>query len=314
MGGKKDAADGKCVIRGGANRERFAVHETREKPAKKKSAAIRRWRRRLFSLVWGYLLLVIIMMFLERSLIFFPTREGDWNPDWFTFEDAHFTAPDGVRLHGWYLEHDNPRAVILFAHGNGGNQSHRAPMLEKLRREMRATVMIFSYRGYGKSEGRPDEPGILADARAARAWLANRAGVAEREIVLMGRSLGGGVAVDLAARDGARALILESTFTSLPDTAAHHYPWLPVRWVMRTRLDSISKIKNYHGPLLQSHGTGDTIVPFELGRHLFDAAPSPEKQFVTLPGLDHNDPQTDVFYQALDAFLESIAARETAAE
>src|SRR5690606_21254788 len=103
----------------------------------------------------------------------------------------------------------------------------------------------------GRSEGVPSEQGILADARAARQWLAQRAGVREQDIVLMGESLGGGVMVDLAASDGARALILENTFTSLPDVAAFHYPWLPVRTLMRTRFDSLSKIGNYHGPLLQ---------------------------------------------------------------
>ena len=114
----------------------------------------------------------------------------------------------------------------LFLHGNAGNITHRDDRLLTLRR-LGFSVLMLDYRGYGRSEGSPSEKGVLLDARAARAWLAQRAGVAEQEIVLWGESLGGGVAVDLAAKDGARGLILESTFTSLPDMAAHHYRWLP---------------------------------------------------------------------------------------
>src|SRR5208283_3409033 len=115
------------------------------------------------------------------------------------------------------------------------------------------SVLVFDYRGYGKSEGKPDEPGVLADARAARTWLAQKSGVAENRVVLMGESLGGAVAVDLAA-DGARALILENTFSSMADVAAFHYPWAPVRLLMRTQFNSAAKIRSYRGPVFQSHG------------------------------------------------------------
>jgi fermentation-respiration switch protein FrsA (DUF1100 family) len=121
----------------------------------------------------------------------------------------------------------------------------------------------------------------------------------------MGRSLGGAVAVDLAAEGGARALILESTFSSLTDVAAHYYPWLPVRRMMRTRFDSAAKIGSYHGPLLQTHGDADTIIPLPFGRRLFEAAPGP-KQFITFPGLDHNDPQPEHYYDRLRDFLDAL--------
>src|SRR5581483_1114172 len=149
------------------------------------------------------------------------------------------------------------------------------------------------------------EQGILADARAARAWLAQRVGIVERDIVLIGRSLGGGVMVDLAATDGARALILESTYTSLPDVAAMHYPWAPVRWLMRTRLDSINKIGRYRGPLLQSHGDWDEVIPFELGERLHAAANAP-KQFFTIPRGTHNNMPPAKYYDALDQFIETL--------
>ncbi len=265
-----------------------------------------RWGRLLWICLRTCLILALLLMFFERSLIFFPSAEGQWQPDWLAYEDAWFEAEDGVRLHGWFLPHENPRAVVLFAHGNAGNLTHRTLTVAQLRKRHGVSLLVFDYRGYGRSAGQPDEPGILADARAARLWLAQRAGVAEADIVLMGRSLGGGVAVDLAARDGARGLILESTFTSLPDVAAVHYRWLPVHWLMRTRLDSLSKIASYHGPLLQSHGDADRIIPYALGKRLFDTAPSTKKRFVTIPHGDHNDPQSPEYDQALDAFLDEL--------
>jgi fermentation-respiration switch protein FrsA (DUF1100 family) len=151
----------------------------------------------------------------------------------------------------------------------------------------------------------------LADARAARAWLAKRTGVSESQIVLMGESLGGGVMVDLASQDGARALILDSTFSALPDVAAHHYRWLPVRWLMRNRFDSLAKIGAYRGPLLQMHGDADTIIPLTIGQRLFEAANEP-KRFVVLPGHDHNDVRPHEFYAALDAFVAELPSTAAA--
>jgi len=276
---------------------------------------MRVFRRCAVYVLVAYLALLLFLMFFEESLIFVPAKypDGDFQPPGLAFEDAHFTAADGTRLHGWYLERRDAIAVLLFAHGNAGNLTHRADVLRVLHQHLPATVMIFDYRGYGRSEGTPTEEGILQDARAARAWLARRAGIAEAQIVLLGRSLGGAVMVDLATRDGARALILEGTFTSLPDVGAYHYPWAPVRLLMRTRLDSLAKIGNYHGPLLQSHGDADRIVPYELGRRLHDAVPGAAKKFLRIPAGDHNDPQPGWYYDELRAFLRGLDDRPAAA-
>jgi uncharacterized protein len=245
---------------------------------------------------------------LEESVVFHPNRypEGDWQPRGLDVEDARFESADGTRLHGWFIERENPRAVVLFCHGNGGNVATWGDELRTLHDRVGVTAFSFDYRGYGRSEGVPTEEGVLADGRAARHWLANRLGIPESEIVVMGRSLGGAVAIDLAT-DGARGLVIESTFTSMPAVGHAMFPLLPMRSVMQTQFDSLSKIKKYHGPLLQSHGTGDRLLPYAMGRELFNAANAPKK-FIAIPNGDHQDPQTPEYYAALDAFLDSLPA------
>jgi len=260
------------------------------------------WRAGRILLIVYFLVLLAMMVF-ENSLIYFPTKfpEGNWAPQGISVEDAWFTAADGTKIHGWYVPHKQPQAVVLFCHGNAGNITHRADIIRALNDRVGVSVLVFDYRGYGKSEGKPDEPGVLADARSARTWLAQKAGLAENQIVLMGESLGGAVAVDLAA-DGARALILENTFSSVPDVAAFHYPWAPVRLLMRTQFDSAAKIRVYHGPLYQSHGDRDTIVPLRFATRLFDVANEP-KHFLLIEGSDHNDPRMPQYYDKLREFL-----------
>lgn len=285
-----------------------------DKPLSGQNATSSLWRR-LWSSVWrivrvvllAYIIVAVVAMVFEESLIYFPSvyPQGDWNPEGLRFEDAWFQAADGTRLHGWYVPKKNARAAVLFCHGNGGNLTHRAIILRLLHERVGVSVLIFDYRGYGRSEGKPSEQGVLSDALAARAWLAAREKIPETGVVLMGESLGGAVAVDLAARDGARALILESTFSSLPDVAAYHYPILPVRWAMRSQFDSVGKIGEYHGPLFQAHGDADTIVPLQFGERLFDAANEP-KQFLRVPGHDHNDLMPASYFDAVADFLEKV--------
>jgi fermentation-respiration switch protein FrsA (DUF1100 family) len=243
---------------------------------------------------------------LEESVVFHPSRypEGNWQPEGLQFEDAWFRSEDGTKIHGWFVPHEKPRAVVLFCHGNGGSVATWVDALRTLQDRAGVSVMSFDYRGYGRSEGTPTETGIFADARAARRWLATRVGIPEKQIVMMGRSLGGAVAIDLAT-DGARGLIIESTFTSMPEVGHAMFPWLPMRTIMQTQFDSLSKIHEYHGPLLQSHGTADRLLPYGMGLQLFEAANQPKK-FISIPGGDHQDPQTPEYYAALDAFLDAL--------
>lgn len=244
----------------------------------------------------------------ERWLVFPAPRkkQGDWNPTNLDFTDVSFTADDGTQLHGWFVEHPQPRATILYCHGNGEHVANLTNRLRVLHDIIGVSVFAWDYRGYGHSKGQPHENNVINDARNAQLWLAEQTQTAPADIVLFGRSLGGAVTVALAAEYPTHGLILDRTFSTLADAATYNFPWLPVRLIMRNRFASIEHIQNYHGPLFQMHGTADNIVPLCQGEQLFDAAPSKAKQFLKIADWDHNSPLPIECHQALIEFLDGI--------
>jgi fermentation-respiration switch protein FrsA (DUF1100 family) len=243
---------------------------------------------------------------IDELLLFFPARypSGNWAPSDLRFEDVWFSAPDKTRLHGWFCPCDNPRATVLIAHGNAGHVASRASWLKHLQSNVRVSSFMFDYRGYGRSEGVPTVEGVLQDARAARAKLCELARVRDSEMLLMGESLGGAVAVQLAAESAPRGLVLQSTFSSLTDVADVHFPRLS--WLVPPgKLDSVSQIARYCGPLLQSHGAADRTIPLTCGEKLFRAAHEP-KTFVTIPGAGHDNWLTPEYLTRLDEFLTRL--------
>jgi uncharacterized protein len=243
---------------------------------------------------------------IDELLLFFPSKypNGDWSPKNLNFQDVYFEAADKTRLHGWYCPCQNARAILLMAHGNAGHVASRAAWLRYLQTKAKVSVFMFDYRGYGRSEGTPSVQGALQDALAARAKLCELAAIKETEMLLMGESLGGAIMVDMAARAAPRGLILQSTFSSLKDVAAVHYPRLA--WLVpQTKLNSLSLIPSYRGPLLQSHGDRDRTIPFAVGHKLFLAANEP-KELVTVANADHNDWLTEAYLQRLDQFIARV--------
>lgn len=241
---------------------------------------------------------------IDEMLLFFPLKHpaGQWKPAKLQFTDVWFAAQDQTKLHAWYCPCDRPRATILIAHGNAGNVATRAGWLEYLQTKLRVSTLLFDYRGYGRSEGTPTVKGALQDARAARAELRRLAGIGDQEMLLMGESLGGAVVVQLASESAPRGLILQSTFSSLKDVAAIHYPNLA--WLVPSdKLNSIAAINRYRGPLFQSHGTADRTIPFASGLQLFESAHEP-KTLVRIPGADHNNWMNDQYLNQLDEFIE----------
>ena len=244
---------------------------------------------------------------IDEALLFFPTKfpKGDWEPKALRFEDVYFSSKDGTKLHGWYCPSDNPRGVLLIAHGNAGHVAARAPWLRYLQTQAKLSVFMFDYRGYGRSEGTPTVEGAIADATAAREKLRELAKVEDSQMLLMGESLGGAIVTQLAADSVPRGLILQSTFSSLRDVADVHYPKLS--WLVpRNKLNSAAVIQKFHGPLLQSHGNRDRTIPFSSGEKLFRSANEP-KQFFTIDGADHNNWLTDAYLKQLDEFIASVA-------
>lgn len=241
---------------------------------------------------------------IDELLLFFPTKHpaGDWDPTGLKFHDVNFAAEDKTKLHGWYCPSESPRAVVLFTHGNAGHVASRTPWLRYLQTKAKVSVFVFDYRGYGRSEGTPTVDGAIQDAIAARAKLCELARVKDSEMLLMGESLGGAIAVHLASQSPPRGLILQSTFSSLRDVAEVHYPSLA--WLVpRNKLDSVTRIATYRGPLLQSHGTADRTIPFSSGEKLFRAAYEP-KEFVTIENADHNNWLTEKYLKQFDRFVE----------
>jgi fermentation-respiration switch protein FrsA (DUF1100 family) len=250
------------------------------------------------ALVVLWVTLVATMAIFEGAMIFFPDRYpvGEWDVEaaargtGVSIEDHWFAASDGVRLHAWWCRPaatgPTSDSVLLWFHGNAGNLAQRADQLLALA-DIPAQVFIVDYRGYGRSEGRPSEDGLYRDGRAAWRYLTEEVGVDPGRIVVLGVSLGGAVAVDLAAEVTPAGLVVQSSFTSLPDMAAHHYPFIP-RWLIRTRMNSEATIGRVGCPILVVHSPADDVVPYELGRRLYDAAPG-DRRFYEIPGAAHNE-------------------------
>lgn len=223
------------------------------------------------------------------------------------YEDVFFNAADDTKLHGWYCPCNTPRATLLVAHGNAGHVASRAKWLSYLQSKARVSVFMFDYRGYGRSEGTPTVNGALLDAKAAREKLCQLAGIKDSEMILMGESLGGAVVIELAAESPPRGLVLQSTFSSLREVAGVHYPKLS--WLVpRSKLNSKSRIEAYKGPLLQSHGTADSTIPFSVGQSLFQAANEP-KTLVALNRAGHNNWLTSEYISELDKFIDSVGTQ-----
>lgn len=245
--------------------------------------------KRVAVVVLGFYLLVCLLIFaFQRFIIYVPDRDVHATPQRarLAFEDRRLTTTDGVRIAAWYVPCDDARGTVLLLHGNAGNMADRLLAIAQFHR-FGYRVLAIDYRGFGESDGTPSEDGTYLDAEAAWAYLVGERGEDPRRIVLYGESLGGGVAVELARRHRPGLLMVECTFTSIADAGQRMFKILPIGLIVRHHYRSIDKVGSIDCPKLFLHGRGDGVVPFDLGRRLFDAAAEP-KEFIETPG-GHSD-------------------------
>ncbi len=260
------------------------------------------------SIALGLLMLNGLMYFQQKHMIFYPTSDiyqtpAQWGMD---YQDVELQTTDNVRLHGWFIPHPEASHVLLFFHGNAGNISHRGHSIEIFHR-LGLSVFIVDYRGYGKSEGSPDEKGLYRDAASAWRYLIDERGYKPEQILIFGRSLGGVVAAKLASEVEARGLILESTLSSAHDFARAVFTVLSRLVVLRYDFNTTDYVQQVRYPVLVLHSPDDEIMPFHLGEKVYQAANQP-KRFVRLRG-DHNNgfvlSQPD-YQQQLDDWLQTL--------
>ena len=243
-----------------------------------------------------------------ESFIFYPddyliADPGDWG---MPFEDIYFSTADGLTLNGWFVPGEKEMTWLWFP-GNAGNISYRLDNLRLLHHRLSLNIFIFDYRGYGRSQGRPSEEGTYLDAEAALDYLRSRRDIDPDAIIFFGRSLGSAIAVNLATKHKCLGLILESPPTSLVGMMKRLFPSLPPE-ELPIKYDSLSKIKRISVPLLILHGDCDEVVPFFMGRKLYEAANEP-KQFYTIENAGHNDTYMvggEGYFRALQDFIESL--------
>lgn len=260
--------------------------------------------------LWIIVIAILFLMFaryVERHNVYFPMKKITTTPEavGLNYEDVYFKTSDNEQLHGWFIPNNKAGFTVIFCHGNAGNISHRLEKLLMLY-TLGVNIFIFDYRGYGKSQGIPSESGLYKDAKAAYNYLRWRRKIPGDNIILYGESLGGAVVIELAHKEKVRALITEEAFSSLKDMARIAYPIIP-QFMILSKFDSVSKIREIKCAKLIIHSSNDEIVPFSFGEKLFDAA-NPPKKFLELSG-SHNTAFLDSeeqFRKGIKSFIDSL--------
>ena len=263
--------------------------------------------RVFLSILIGLGLIFAYVKYLEYKGIYYPVKEILIYPSsaGMSFKDIYITAQDNVRINGWFISNPKAKYTLLFFHGNAGNIGDRIDKLQLLY-QAGLNIFIIDYRGFGRSQGRPLEPGFYRDAFAAYDCLLNTIGINPGQVILYGESLGSAIAVDLAFHRKVKALILEGAFSCGRDMAVKIYPFLP-RFIFSNSFDSLTKIKEINAPKLFIHSRNDEIVPFNLAKKLYNHARGP-KEFLEIEG-DHNNAflsSRHLYVSSIRAFVEKL--------
>jgi len=235
----------------------------------------------LSSIIIAYIVVIIFVYFYQRNLLYHPSENNYQNDTiQFNHQEIFIKVNDEIKLKSWIINKDLKNfKTLVFFHGNAGDLSNRIYKLNELDK-LNINILLISWRGFSGNEGYPTEKNLYEDAEAAIKWL-NKKKVSNSQIILYGESLGTGVAVEIASKNNFNSIILESPFTSIENSAKIYYPYLPVSFLLKDRYDSISKIKKINSPILIMHGRKDDIVPFFMGKKLFEKANSPKDSYFT---------------------------------
>ena len=235
----------------------------------------------LSSIVVAYFVVVVFVYFYQRNLLYHPSENNYQNDEVkFNYEELYIEVENEIRLKSWLINKDfkNLKTLLIF-HGNAGDLSNRIYKLNELNK-LEINILLISWRGFSGNKGSPTEKNLYKDAEAAIKWL-NKKKVSNNQIILYGESLGTGVAIEMASKNNFNSIILESPFTSIENSAKNYYPYLPVKYLLKDRYDSISKINMVKSPILIMHGEKDNVVPFSMGKKLFEKANSPKHSYFT---------------------------------
>jgi hypothetical protein len=256
-----------------------------------------------------YLVLGLILYFRQSSFTFQPTREVLNNPGNLNleYENVQLKTSDNLILSAWYIPAKNAKFTLLNCHGNGGNISHRLESIN-IFHDLGVNCLIFDYRGYGASQGKPTEEGVYIDAKTAYKWLINEKKISPENIIIYGQSLGGSVAAHLAGNVKAQGLIIESSFTSFADVAKKFYPYMPIRTLAKYSFKTSDYLERVNYPVLIIHSKDDELVPFEFGQRLYEKAAKEPKEFLEISG-SHNDgflESEQIYREGLSSWLKFI--------
>ncbi len=259
--------------------------------------------------------LLVLLRIFENRLIYFPDfpgrLSGDWQPHGLPVEDVWLRTSDGVKLHAWWIAGPDAESTFVAFHGNAANIANRADIYDLLR-GLPANVLAVEYRGYGKSEGKPDEEGLYLDAQAAYEYLVKERGIAPGRIVVAGHSLGTAVAADLASQREVGGVVLEAPFASGAAVARRVYPFLPgLGAVMKSKFETGKKLAQVRARVLVVHCTKDPVIAFALGEEVFRAAREP-KTFLRIDGYCHEEASLiapEIYRKELRKFLGAILSK-----
>lgn len=257
--------------------------------------------------VFGIVLFVLFVRYLERTSVFYPEKDLLATPEdiGLDFEDTYFVTDDHVRLHGWFIKNETAKSTILIFHGNAGNIGGRLSTIE-FYHQLGLNIFIIDYRGYGNSQGRPTEKGLYLDAKAAYQYLTTKRNILAENIIVYGASLGGAAAIDLVSRNMVGGIVIDSSFSSAKDMAKLIYPFIP-SFMIFLDFDNVKKVATIKAPKLFIHSIDDQTIPFKLGKKLFDAAAQP-KILVEVSGVHdeiRKQDDSEIVRDSLHRFLKT---------